>query len=481
MLKDYISNMKNFPKKESAIVEFKASFNEDVIETLVAFANTKGGTVYVGVSDKGKVQGITIGKESIQNWINEIKNKTSPQIVPDAEILIQEDKTILALFVSEYPIKPVLLRGKFFKRAGNSNHLLNTDEIANEHLKTINSSWDMYPDLIHSLDDISLNKVQKSIKILKNNGITINESAASFLSKYDLLRDGRLTNAAYLMFKNKDSVITTIELGRFQDQITIKDTARTKSDILQQVDEVLNYVKKHINIEVIITGNARNTQKWQYPMEAIREIVLNMIIHRDYRSTSDSIVKIFNDKIEFYNPGRLPDTISIEDLLSNNYRSTPRNKKVAEFFKDLGLIEKYGSGIQRIIGYFKEESRPLPEFKNISDGFLVTAFAVDNKSNEEKVAETVKKSSVKSSVKSSEKSSGKSSEKSSEKSSGKSSEKIINIIKDNPHITIEEMSSLLSLSTRAIEKNISKLKAQGLIERVGADKGGCWKIKSKDL
>jgi predicted HTH transcriptional regulator len=125
--------------------------------------------------------------------------------------------------------------------------------------------------------------------------------------------------------------------------------------------------------------------------EAIREIVLNMIIHRDYRSASDSIVKIFNDKIEFYNPGRLPDNISIEDLLSNNYKSTPRNKKIAEFFKDLGLIEKYGSGIGRIIKYFKEDNLPLPTFENISDGFQVTVFPDEllNKTKDEKDDATV--------------------------------------------------------------------------------------------
>jgi len=74
------------PKKESLTAEFKQSFNEDVIETLVAFSNAKGGTVYIGVSDKGKAQGITVGKETIQNWLNQIKGKTSPQIIPDAEI-----------------------------------------------------------------------------------------------------------------------------------------------------------------------------------------------------------------------------------------------------------------------------------------------------------------------------------------------------------------------------------------------------------
>lgn len=100
---------------------------------------------------------------------------------------------------------------------------------------------------------------------------------------------------------------------------------------------MIDFVKKHINKEVIVTDKPHNVQKWQYPIEAIREIVINMVVHRDYRLASDSIVKIFDHKIEFYNPGRLPDTISIEDLMSNNYRSTPRNKLLADFLKTWGL------------------------------------------------------------------------------------------------------------------------------------------------
>ena len=99
-----------------------------------------------------------------------------------------------------------------------------------------------------------------------------------------------------------------------------------------------------------------------------------MIIHRDYRASSDSIVKIFNHKIEFYNPGRLPENITVEDLLSNNYRSLPRNKLIADFCKSLGLIEKYGSGIRRILHALKKEGLPMPKFQNIADGFMVTIY-----------------------------------------------------------------------------------------------------------
>jgi len=361
---------------ENEKMEFKTSFNTEVIETLVAFANAKGGTVLVGVANDKSILGVTLQEESIQNWINEVKNKTIPSIIPDVELVELESKNILIFSIPEYPVKPVSYRGKYYKRVKNSNQLLLISEVVNLHLQSLNTSWDAYPDSFHDLDTLSLEKVQNSIEVLKSRNFTINESPLAFLRKYDLIRDDRPTHAAYLMFKQKDSIATTIELGRFQDPITIKDTSRTQADLISQVDDVIAFVKKHINVALIISGAAPNIQKWQYPLEAIREIVLNMIIHRDYGANSDSVVKIFEDKIEFFNPGNLPDGISIQDLLDNNYKSTPRNKSIAEFFKNLGWIEKYGSGIGRIINYFKEAKLPAPQFESHSGGFLVTVFAV---------------------------------------------------------------------------------------------------------
>ena len=107
----------------------------------------------------------------------------------------------------------------------------------------------------------------------------ISDDPLTFLIKNDLLRNRQLTNAAYLLFTARDTVLTTIELGRFQTDTIIKDSARTKSDILSQVEQVMEFVVKHINKEIIITGQPRNIQRWQYPLEALREIIINMIIY----------------------------------------------------------------------------------------------------------------------------------------------------------------------------------------------------------
>lgn len=206
------------------------------------------------------------------------------------------------------------------------------------------------------------------------------------------------------------------------------------------------FVKKHINKEVIITEAIRNTQRWQYPLDALREIILNMVIHRDYRSSSDSIVKIFDHKIEFYNPGRLPDTIAIDDLLNNNYRSTPRNKLIADFAKSVGIIEKYGSGIQRVVNYFKEAKLPNPAFENISDGFQVVVYDGVKENVVENVVE----------------------------------KKITSLIKRNPQISAKNLGKELKLTERTIQRYLKALVQQNRIVREGAAKGGKWILKNED-
>ena len=429
---------------EGETLEFKSSFNNEVIETLVAFANTKGGSVIIGISPKQQLIGVDINEESVQNWVNEIKNKTTPVIVPDVDILKSQGKTFIRLSVKEYPIKPVATRGKYFKRVLNSIHLLQIKEVVNMHLKTFNISWDYQLSDLFKIDDISFDKVQKSIDLYNQSGLQTNDDPLTFLSKKDLFRDGKLSNAAYLLFHKNPSVITTIELGRFQDDITIKDTDRTKEDILTQVDQVIGFVKKHINKEVIITGEARNTQRWQYPLEAIREIVLNMIVHRDYRSSADSIVKVYDNKIEFFNPGTLPDEITVDDLLANTYKSIPRNKLIVDFFKDLQLIEKYGSGIQRVIQLIKNYGLPEPEFENISGGFMVTVY-----SSKDVTKDVTKDDRI---------------------------AIISKLIAQNPQITIDETADYLQVNRRTILRDIEYMQKQKLIKRIGGRKNGKWKI-----
>jgi len=131
---------------ESQAVEFKSSFSKEVIESVVAFANARGGSVVIGISDPGKVVGLTITAETIKNIINQIKQNTQPQIIVDIDEYEISGKTVLVINTHEQPIKPIAYRNRYYKRVKNSNHQMSLDEIVNEHLKTINSSWDYQVD-----------------------------------------------------------------------------------------------------------------------------------------------------------------------------------------------------------------------------------------------------------------------------------------------------------------------------------------------
>lgn len=127
-------NSNPLPNKESDTVEFKTAFDIELTETLCAFANSRGGAVYPGVDDKGRVSGIEAGAESANRWLNQIKTSTAPSLLPEIEIVRANDKNVAVFAMPEYPIKPVACKGRYFKRIGNSNHQMSASEVADMRL-----------------------------------------------------------------------------------------------------------------------------------------------------------------------------------------------------------------------------------------------------------------------------------------------------------------------------------------------------------
>jgi len=150
---------------ESETLEYKEKFDERTLETVVAFANTKGGIVLIGISDNGTVKGIQLGKESLKNWANKISQSTEPRVIPDIEVYELDGKSIVAIRIKEYPIKPVSLKGRCYKRAGNSNRIITLQEIAQMHLHSTGMSWDKIQARDENINDIDPEKVKRYIKI----------------------------------------------------------------------------------------------------------------------------------------------------------------------------------------------------------------------------------------------------------------------------------------------------------------------------
>jgi len=440
--------LKQIESGEGYSTEFKLSFQKEVIESIVAFANAKGGMVFIGINDSREIIGINIGEESIQKYINTIKQNTSPAIIPDISIIKLDNKNIAIIEVKEFPIKPVSYKNRYYLRRENSNHIMTMEEIANEYLKTKNSSWDYYADTMHNFNDIHLEKVEKFIqKIEINFNKKFDETPIQILQKYGLIRDDKITFGAYLLFVKDFCLISGIQAGRFKTSTDIIDSLSLNTDILTTIDELMVFIRKHFMVEYIITGNPQREERYDYPIDAIREIVLNMIVHRDYRDSSDSVIKIFDDRIEFFNPGDLYDDLTVEQLLSNNYESKTRNKLIALMFKECGLIEKYGSGINRINKLCIAHGIQKPVFEERQKGFKVTVY---KKTTQETTQETRKKTSTK--------------------------DKVFNLIAENNSITRLELASIIGVSESAIKQHLANLKKEGVLKRIGSTKAGFWKV-----
>ena len=142
----------------SQTVEFKTSFGRETIESLVAFGNAQGGMVLVGVADDGSVRGTTLGRETLTDWLGQIKSGTSPSIIPDIDSLQIEGKLIAVIHVNEYPVKPVNTKGRYFKRVASSNHLLGLSEITDLYLQSLQISWDAHEAHGESFDHVVFHK-----------------------------------------------------------------------------------------------------------------------------------------------------------------------------------------------------------------------------------------------------------------------------------------------------------------------------------
>jgi ATP-dependent DNA helicase RecG len=150
------------------------------------------------------------------------------------------------------------------------------------------------------------------------------------------------------------------------------DDRLIEGSVLHQIDETMDFMQKHINVRFEITGEkAQRDTIWDYPLRALREAVTNAICHRDYASSSDIQIKVFDDSVRIWNPGVLAYDLSFEQLRTGDYSSRPRNKLIAQIFYDLEIIERYGSGIGRIDDACKEAGIPPPKLENQGGGFTV--------------------------------------------------------------------------------------------------------------
>jgi ATP-dependent DNA helicase RecG len=361
---------------ESDKIEFKESFDREAVVTAGAFANTRGGTIFIGITDHGNVVGTLIGTESIREWANTISQSTEPRLIPEIEEISREGKPVVAIHIKENPLKPVSVRGRCYRRVGTSNRAMQPHEIAEMHLQSTGSSWDLTPAQKTTLADLDLAKVADYIKKANETGrrnIAPGESPQTVLEKIGLVQDNKPSWAAILLFgKDPQRFLSqaTIHCGLFDtDEISVLDDRMVTGTILEQVNDAIEFIRKNIRVAFVMTGEPEHKQVWDYPVEALREAVINAVCHRDYTISSSVEIRILRDSLKVWSPGRLAFGITLPELFAP-HSSVLRNKGIAQIFYDIAWIERWGSGIQKIRTACAEAKLPEPVFQE-DQGFSV--------------------------------------------------------------------------------------------------------------
>jgi ATP-dependent DNA helicase RecG len=352
---------------ESETVEFKEAFDKETIETVVAFANTFGGTILIGVTDLGKTKHITLGRRTIIVWANQISQGTDPRIAPDVEPIMVRGKHIVIVRVKKSPVGAISTSGRCFRRVGCSNRRMTPYEIAELHLQSKGTSWDKLPAKDYRIEELDKQRVRSYIRKANEVGrrsIPAGQTLDQILKKLEFVEEGRPTWAGLLLFRKeprKLSLSASMHCGRFKKEIIVVDDRMIEGPVLDQVEEAMDFVRKNTNVEFVMTGRPQREEVWDYPLDAVREAIINAIIHRDYSLPSLNEVRIYDDRLVVSSPGELPMGMSLERLLGP-HDSVPRNKGLAKAFYDLGLIEHWGGGIDKIVTECKDAGLPPPSF-----------------------------------------------------------------------------------------------------------------------
>lgn len=327
---------------ETENIEFKSGFTEEIYKEVIAFANTDGGVLYIGIDNDGNAVGLNNVDDEYTRITNGIRDAILPDVTMFVKYTIQENK-VVRITISEGTNKPYYLRSKGLKpngvyvRQGTSSVQASREEIR-QMIK--DSDGDDFESMRSIEQELTFTSAAAAFE---SYGVDLSEEKYLALGMIHK-NDGLFTNLALLM---SDQCQHSIKVAVFGDDenTTFKDSREFKGSIFKQIDEAFRYIMLSNRTSSVFKGLER-IDKSDYPEAALREALLNSVVHRDYSYSGSIIININDKQMEFVSIGGLLPGLTADDIRSGI--SQPRNKNLAEVFHRLKLIEAYGTGIRRI-------------------------------------------------------------------------------------------------------------------------------------
>jgi len=469
-------------KEESKNLEFKEKLTAEnkrkVLQTIIAFANLGGGMLVFGVNDNKEIVGIEEPFELEERIANMVYDTISPVIRIDTLFVSRESKTIVVAKVPMGIATPYYLKSKGIEsgtyiRVGSTTRLADSETIRALELKKQNISYDSRPDYRFTREYINLEMAKGWFRDKKEIEIT---EAHLFMLKILIKENDNVypTVAGLLLFPARefaDYAHAKIKCAKFKglEPGIFIDKAEYRGSILAQIESTMKFIKANIKLSATI-GEIYREEKYEYPLEALREAVINAVVHRDYmRAGRDTRVGIYDNRIEIISPGELPAAFSVDDIGKVDF-SELRNHVLGRVFSELKLIEGWGLGFKKIIRLCEQHGLGRPEFIEEAQNFKVTFSSSVTKTSPECHRMSPNVTNI-----------GDIKEKQYANATREERKEIIyQLIKDEIEFNISDLEVIFDKSSRTIKRDLAELKSEEKIEYVGTPQNGNYKLKEKD-
>ncbi|MFO7809855.1 MAG: helix-turn-helix domain-containing protein, partial [Candidatus Delongbacteria bacterium] len=430
--------------------EFKESLDKTFAEEVCAFANAKGGKVFLGVTNSGDIKGIDTGnnfRSQVQDYIR--------QLQPSLSVDIEVEGKIIVVHVPEGSEKPYGCSRGFFMRVGPNTQKLTRNEIIGFFKKEGRIRFET---LINDKADFERDFDPKAFDLfVQKAGISPTIKKEFLLRNLDCLTENNeMTNAGVLFFArdidfllNHATVVCALYKGN--EKLHIMDKKDFKGNLMDNIENAIMFVQRHTNLEYKIE-KLRREEIPEIPEIALREAIVNAVCHRDYfQQGANVMIEVFDNRVDITNPGGLPGDLKPEEF---GTRSVLRNPILASLLLRIDYIEKMGTGINRIKNAVNALGKSTVGFGYT--GFFTTTFnrIIPDIASGKDIAET----------------SGKDIAETSGKKLNKTCDRIIKLIKNNPGITINRMVENLKITERSIYRNMHILQKEGVVRRIGGRK-----------
>ena len=432
-------------------IEYKQSWHEEHLKTVCAFANSQGGTLYIGKDDNGNATDILNYKKLMEDLPSKIKNHLG--ITADVNLKEENSKHFIEINVNPYTVA-ISLRGRYYTRTGSTTTEFTGNSLNEFLLKKSGQTWDNVIEERAAQNDIDQNSISEFLKAADKSGRLPDPDGLNtkeLLEKLRLSEGDKLKRAAIILF-GKDP-------GKFYPNVSVKIGLFGKDDadlisqeavegnifqVLKDVPIILNnkFLKKKISFEGL-----QRIEKGEYPVAALREMLLNALVHKNYLGTTIQI-RIYEDKISIWNEGSLPEGLTIE-ALKHQHPSIPRNPLIADVCYKGGFIDTWGRGTLKIINSCKEAGLPSPDIKEEFSGFSVTIF------KDILTEEQLKKLGL-----------------------NERQVKALLYLKDHKRITTSEYQIITDTSSRTAFRDLEQLTNMKLVDRIGEKKGSYYQLRN---